>query len=238
MPITPGRTGSPVDAMVVEEGLAGRVELGAHHDAVVHAEPRRTDHRPVLTAREFLRIDPTGRVRLGGHHPERAGDDDLAGMIARRQLASDPGHPRLGRQHLHAGHLHDLRDGAACRHADAAPGGPVECQPAGVGHRAAQVRRDLAQQIVGGGVVGLAAVAESTGDRREHDRGADRHLTCAVEHVEPSVGLDVEDQVVLARFLVREVPADLETGGVEQHVDVAAALAHDIHHGMRPRRRR
>ena len=52
-----------------------------------------------------------------------------------------------------------------------------------------------------------------------------------VHHVEPAVGLDVEDEVELRRLLVGQVPADLEPGGVQQHVDAAVALAHVGHDG-------
>ena len=46
-----------------------------------------------------------------------------------------------------------------------------------------------------------------------------------MEEVEPPVGLDVEDEVVLLGRLVGQAAADLEAGGVQQHVDVAAGLA-------------
>jgi hypothetical protein len=37
--------------------------------------------------------------------------------------------------------------------------------------------------------------------------------------------LDVEDQIELARVLIRQEAAALQAGGVQQHVDASAALA-------------
>ena len=89
----------------------------------------------------------------------------------------------------------------------------------------AEAGRELAQQVVGGAVVGLPGVAEPAGHRAERDRGAERHVAGRVQQVEPAVALDVEDQVVLARLLVGERVADVEPGGVQQHVDPAVPLA-------------
>ena len=86
-------------------------------------------------------------------------------------------------------------------------------------------RDDLAEQVVGGAVVGLAGVAEAAGDRAERHGRAERHVAERVQQVEPAVGLDVEDEVELALLLVGQEVADLEPGGVQQHVDRAAALA-------------
>ncbi len=49
-----------------------------------------------------------------------------------------------------------------------------------------------------------------------------------MEHVEPTVALDVEHEVVFARFLLGQVAADLQTGGVQQHVDAATEAAHVV----------
>ena len=84
----------------------------------------------------------------------------------------------------------------------------------------------LAKQIVGGAVVGLAAVAEAAGNRAERHRRAQRHVADGVQQIEPAVRLDVEDQVELALVFVGQEVAALQSGGVQQHVDAAAALAH------------
>ena len=47
-----------------------------------------------------------------------------------------------------------------------------------------------------------------------------------MQEIEPAVALDVEDQVELARFFVRQEVTALNTGGMQQHIDAAAALAH------------
>ena len=82
----------------------------------------------------------------------------------------------------------------------------------------------LAQQIVGGAVVGLAAVAEASGDRTECHRRAQRHVADRMQQVEPAVGLHVEDQIEFALVFVRQEVAALHACGVQQHVDAAAVL--------------
>ena len=227
IPITPGSTGVPSIRWSSRNGCIGRVERGLDHDTVVHAHRGGADHRPGrgVVAEQHRRVDAAAIVVLGGHHPEDAGDDHLAVARARRQLASDPGDAGLGRQHLHAGHLHDLRDRTAGRHADAAPRRPVEREPTGGGPGPTEAAHDLAEQVVRRRVVGLSLVAEPSGHRREHDRSADRQVVRGVEQVEPAVALHVEDEVVLARLLVGQVAADLQPGGVEEHVDPTADVA-------------
>ncbi len=82
-----------------------------------------------------------------------------------------------------------------------------------------ELRDRLGQQLVGRRVVGLSGVAEAPGDRGEEHRRADRRRTERGENVEPAVGLDVEDEIELLLGLVGESLADLDAGGVEQHVD-------------------
>ena len=93
----------------------------------------------------------------------------------------------------------------------------------------AERRHALAEQVVGRAVVGLAAVAEAAGDRAEHHRRPDRHVTEGVEEVEPAVRLDVEDEIELGRRLVGQQAADLQAAGVEQHVDPLAGGADRRH---------
>ena len=90
------------------------------------------------------------------------------------------------------------------------PGGPVD-RHAAQSAVAAQARDALAKQVVGGRVVGLPGVSEASGDRAEHDRGADLAFAERVQQVEPAVDLDVEDEVVLALGLVGEEVAYLES---------------------------
>ena len=47
-----------------------------------------------------------------------------------------------------------------------------------------------------------------------------------MQQIEPSVGLHVEDQIELALVFVGQEVAALQSGGVQQHVDAAAALTH------------
>ena len=47
-----------------------------------------------------------------------------------------------------------------------------------------------------------------------------------MQKIEPAVAFDVEDQIEFPRFFVGEKVAALHTGGVQKHVDAAAARAH------------
>ena len=60
--------------------------------------------------------------------------------------------------------FHYRRNRTACRHADAAPGSPVDDDAACLRTPTAQAAGQFAQQVVGGTVVGLAAVAEASGN--------------------------------------------------------------------------
>ena len=55
-----------------------------------------------------------------------------------------------------------------------------------------------------------------------------------VQQVEQAVALDVEDQVVLARLLVRDGAADVQPGGVQEHVHPPVPVA-DVGHDARDR---
>ena len=190
--------GSALDAVVVQEGLGRRVEIGQHDDVTVAVGADLPDHRSGAGDGRRLRL-VTRRVE---HRPEGAGDDDLAPGAAGGDLPADDRDPDRRRQHVDAGQRHHLRDRAAAGHADARPGRPVDGDPTCLGPRRAERRHALAEQVVGRAVVGLAAVAETAGDRAEHQRRPDRHVTEGVEEVEPAVRLDVEDQIELGRRLV------------------------------------
>ena len=101
------------------------------------------------------------------------------------------------------------------------PGGPVDRDAADAA-RARSREIALAEQVVGGRVVGLAGVAEAPGDRAEDHGRARLRVAERVQEVEPAVGLDVEDEVELGLRLVGQEVADLEPAGVDQHVDAAA----------------
>ena len=94
---------------------------------------------------------------------------------------------------------------------------------------------DLAEQIVGRAVVALAVVAEAPGHRAEGDRRADGHALGRLDQAEEAVGLDVEDQVELVRFLVGQRAVDEQSAGVEQHVDACRSGLPDLvdHRGHR-----
>ena len=58
----------------------------------------------------------------------------------------------------------------------------------------------------------------------------------AVQKVEPAITLDVEDQVEFTLVLVGQEVTALDSGGVQQHIDAAATLAHlvdDAGHAVR-----
>ena len=171
-------------------------------------------------------IESAGSIPLIQHDAETLADDDFAARSASRQFAADQRNACLGRQHVDAGQFHHLGDGAAGGHADAAPCGPVDDDAACVGTSGAEARGDLAQQIVGGAVVGLSAIAEASGNRTERHRRAERHVADGMQQIEPAVALHVEDQIEFTRVLVREEVAALSAGSVQQHIDAPAALAH------------
>ena len=110
------------------------------------------------------------------------------------------------------------------------PRRPVDRDAARAGAGRAETRDALAEQVVGGAVVGLARVAEATRDGAEHHRGAELGVAERVQEMEPTVGLDVEDQVVLGLRLVGQLMAHLDTRGVHEHVDVIVRGTHRVDH--------
>ena len=157
--------------------------------------------------------------------PKPLGNDDLTSRTG-LELAADDGYATLGRQHVDSRQVHHLGDGAPRGHADPPPGRPVENQTLGLRTSGTQTRSQLAQQVVGGTVIGLTGVAKATGDGAEGHGRTQGHLADGPHQVEPAVALDVEDQIELARLLVRQHVADLQTSGMEEDVDAAMLLAH------------
>ncbi len=96
--------------------------------------------------------------------------------------------------------------------------------PARLRARRAEARGVLAQQVVGGAVVRLAAVAEAAGNRAECDRRPQRHVADRMQQVEPAIRLHVEDQVELALVFVGQEVAALQSGRVQQNIDMPAAF--------------
>ena len=144
------------------------------------------------------RVEPSRGVVARGQPAQCACGDDLAPEPMCGELAPDPGDAGLGREHLDSGHLHDLRDGAPGRHADPAPGRPVDREGARARAVTPEAAGDLAQQVVGSAVVGLPGVAEPCGHGGEDDRRIDRQVSRSAPDVEPAVGLDVVHEVELA----------------------------------------
>ena len=171
MPMTPGSTGRAVDAVVVEEGLSGGVQRGAHHQAVVDAGADDfAEHRP--SHRQRARVDSAGVVELAGHRAQRTGDDDLAVWKCRwsAHAGSRPRPPRAGSISTPAAAMIFGIDPRV-----AMPMPPHAVQSIASARVSGRVRRkllsELAQQVVGGAVVGLPDVAEPPGHRAErHDR--------------------------------------------------------------------
>ena len=165
---------------------------------------------------------PACGVTLVEHRGERARDEYLAAGAVRGELATDDRHAGRRGQHLDAARLHHLGDGAATGHPDVGPGGPVQGDAARP--VAPELCDALAEQVVGGGVVGLAGVAEAARDRAEDDGVADRCVPQRPQQVQPAASLDVEDEVELGLRLVGQEVADLDSGAVHQHVDAVDAL--------------
>ncbi len=163
-------------------------------------------------------------------HAERARDQHLATGARRLELAPHDRQPLVGWEHVDPGRRHHRRDRAPARHPDVAPRRPVDRDAARAGAGRAETGDALAEQVVGGAVVGLARVAEATRDGAEHHRGAELGVTERVQEMEPTVGLHVEDQVVLGLRLVGQLMAHLDTRGVHEHVDVIVRGTHRVDH--------
>ena len=130
-----GQDGCAIDAVVVQEGLDRRVQVGHHDKAVVTIARRRDlpDHRAGagtgrrrLPARSRSTTSVTRRPRAPAttiSPPVTAGGDLLA----------DDRNADRRRQHVDAGQRHHLRDRASAGHADVGPGGPVDGDAAGLG---------------------------------------------------------------------------------------------------------
>ena len=173
-----------VDPVVVEEGLlAGRA----------WSRPRARCATPMPTTAPIIgprprdgaalrRVEPAGRVELLEQDAEPPRDHHLAARAAARELAP---------------HDRDRRPpAAACRSpprhhlSGSSRATPCRCRPtpssrwrsrASPGRVVRSFAIALAEQVVGGAVVGLAAVAEAAGDRAEDDGGAERHVAGRVQ---------------------------------------------------------
>ena len=175
-------------------------------------------------------VEPTGRFELVEQEAEALTDDDFAADGATGEFTSHDGDAGSSGQHVDPDGLHHGGNRATGCHSDVAPCGPIDGDAECVGPGGAEARCVLAEQVVCGAVVGLAVVAEAAGHRTEAHCRADRGVAKTLQQVEPAVGLHVEYQVVLGTLFVGQEPADLQTAGVEQDVDLAADVS-DLRHG-------
>ena len=126
-------------------------------------------------------IQTTGGVEFIHHDAKTLGDDDFTARCSGGQFAADQRNTGFRRQHVDAGQFHHLGNGAARSHADAAPSRPIDGDAAGGRPGGAEARGDLAQQVIGGAVVGLSSVAEAAGNGAERHCRTQRHVADSVQ---------------------------------------------------------
>ena len=88
----------------------------------------------------------------------------------------------------------------------------------------------LQSRSLAAAVVGLAGVAEAARDGTERDRCTERHVADGVQQIEEAIALDVEDQIEFLLIFIWQEVTSLNSGGMQQHIDAAAALAHLVDH--------
>ena len=221
-----------VDAVMVEEALFGRIEVGVHGQSIRQRPPgERTEHRPRWGGEPCAGGDGVEPVALGHEQAEIAGHDNLSALARGGDLALHDRHADLRRQHVDPCERHHLGDRAAARHSDVRPCSPVDGDTTCAGPSVAEVGDALAQQVIGRAVVRLATVPEAAGNRAEDDSGPERRIAQPVNQVEPPVALHIENEVELSRRLGVERVADLETCSVQQDVDAGVTIAHFAEHG-------
>ena len=126
----------------------------------------------------------------------------------------------------------------AAGHADLRPAGPVEHEAARAGAAPDEVGDRPGEEVVGGGVVGLSAVAEAAGDRAEGRRWRrSASSPSAGSRLNQPSALTSKTRSNSAGGLSGEQAADLEAGGVQEHVDPTAPRRSAPAPRRRPRRR-
>ena len=158
-----GSTGAAVEAVVAEVEVAGEVER--------RARARRRRRRPCAAARAACAS--SGQRRRGARDPAAADHDlGLALAPAAQLLVEQPAAGLDGDQrHAALGELALRPRARPCR---PSARGPSRSRPRGAGQRAVELLGELVEHLAGGGVVGLAAVAEAARDGAEEDEEAQR----------------------------------------------------------------
>ena len=234
-----------VNLMVMQERLDLRIQRNLNREAAVKSSAcDLADHRSLPERAAVLQKLLERWYRARQWHPipfSRAPrrwpitiSPRVPPAVSSRRIS---GMPASGGQHVDARHFHHLGDGAARGHADAAPRRPVDDDAARCRTGGAEARCDLAQQIVGRAVVRLS------GDCRSGP-AIELNATVAPSGMSPMACSRLNQPSLLtsktrsnsrASLSGRKMAA-LDAGGVQQHVDASAALAHlldHLRHGVR-----
>ncbi len=166
--------GTAVDAMVVEVQVVLEIEGADDVDgAVGRARHGGVDGQQRECPGVELVVGRRSAVHTRGGERGRSADHDLGLALApEAQLLGEVPAAGVDRDQLHAAPrelLLELRR----HHPGRQPRPPVDRHDAG-GPAPVEILRELVQDLAGGRVVGLAAIAEAPGDRAEEDEEAER----------------------------------------------------------------
>ena len=200
--------------MVVQEGLGLWIELRLKRIGAVDTDAGQPSGDRIGVRQRLVRtlqIEPTIAVARIEQDAQRTRDQHLGTGAGRDDLATHHGHSGLRVEHVDPGTAHHLGDAAPCGHADLAPRAPVDGDRLGRWVGGPHGRGHLAHQVVRRAIVSLPGVAKAPGDRGKDHAGAQRAVEGAggLEQIKEAIGLDVKDQVELARLLIGQKVAAL-----------------------------
>ena len=173
------------------------------------------------------------------HQTQRAAAKDTT-LAASQRFVNEDGHTVFNRQGLNAGCGEDRLNGATGGHADVSPASPTDGDTATIVGRCESCHFGVKDRV-GRSVVGLSAVAKSTGDAREAT-GKGRCITARSldrrQQGLPAVDFHTDHAVKHIVSLVGHQFGILETGPVDNTRDRASEVAakrfkrrtvHDVH---------
>src|SRR5579871_687117 len=224
-----------IDLMVVEEGLNFRVKYRVdfqrrENSCACYFAKHRAVRQFAAGAFQAARFVP-----LFEQHAQALSNYDFAASSAGDEFAANQWDPGFGRQHVYTSGRHDFGNRAASRHPYDVPCGPVDRNRARSWESRSETRSDLAQQIVGGTVIGLSGITEAPGNGTESDCSQEWHIADRMQQVEESVGFDVEHEIEFTWLFFCQRATAVEPGAMEQDIDAPASLAdlrNDLGHGF------
>ena len=216
--------------MIVQVRLGFRIEFGFQGKAFIeikighvteHAVDRLTCAQSAVGFDQVHASVPVARFE---QRAQRTGDDGFP--AARQQFGSNHWGRLFGRNQVDPGHFHQGGDIAARGHAYAAPGTPVNRNGFDAGILVAHGRADLAQQVVGGGIVCLAGIAKASGHRGEEDDPAREHAFGfhRLEQVEEAVGFYRYHQTEFFDRFHLQFAAAFHPSRVQEGIDMALGI--------------